>query len=575
MNSSAANPMPADHRRHLFRRVHALLAAVAMVLATLTAVPSPVHAAAGGTVVAWGDDSSGQSTVPDGLTGVVQVAAGGNFSLALKSDGTLTAWGLDYEGVTSVPGVINATQVAAGYFHALALLSDGTVTAWGWNGNGQASVPDGLTGVVQVAAGDRHSLALLSDGTVMAWGDDSQGQSTVPDGLTDVVQVAAGGGVSLALRSDGTVTGWGYDHAGVTLAPPAGLRGVIGIAAGGDVRLALKSDGTVTQWSENHPRGFAPSGFTNVLQISTGGTHSLALRSGGTIATWGDDTYGQTVVPAGLTGATRISAGGAHNLAIVHPLVGFPQTARTVTENAGTVYLPVTRTRTTSTATVNYSLGGGRATAGSDFIFASGTLTFISGQSTKAIALTIRNDTVAEAAETIVVGLSSPSPGTELRSPATMTVTIAASDQRPDALISTSASSGYAGDNVYATGATTAQTKTTTVRRTGRTLTPRSFYVRVQNDGTSTAVIAVKGSRASSGSTVRYFSGSTDVTAGMHSGSGWRVALARGAYRLIRVQLQISSTVRAGSVRYASVWGTWSGDGTRSDLVRSAVNVVR
>ncbi|WP_449065761.1 hypothetical protein [Planomonospora algeriensis] len=156
-----------------------------------------------------------------------------------------------------------------------------------------------------------------------------------------------------------------------------------------------------------------------------------------------------------------------------------------------------------------------------------------------------------------------------------MTLTIAASDQRPDALISTSASSGYAGSNIYATGATTARTKTTTVRRTGRTLTPRGFYVRVYNDGDSTAVIAIKGSRASSGSTVRYFSGNTNVTGTMQSASGLRVALALGAYRLIGVQLQLSSAVPVGSTRYASVSGTWSGDGTRSDLVRAAVKVIR
>lgn len=57
---------------------------------TATANP-PGHTAppVEGTVVAWGDDSSGQTDVPKDLTRVIGVAAGDEFSLALKSDGTV------------------------------------------------------------------------------------------------------------------------------------------------------------------------------------------------------------------------------------------------------------------------------------------------------------------------------------------------------------------------------------------------------------------------------------------------------------------------------------------------------
>jgi len=46
-----------------------------------------------GSGTAWGKSTSGQSSVPAGLTGVVAVAAGGSHSLVLKSDGTVVAWG--------------------------------------------------------------------------------------------------------------------------------------------------------------------------------------------------------------------------------------------------------------------------------------------------------------------------------------------------------------------------------------------------------------------------------------------------------------------------------------------------
>ena len=56
-----------------------------------------------GTVVAWGSNSAGESTVPAGLTGVVAVAAGEQHSLALKRDGTVVAWGYNSDGQAKVP----------------------------------------------------------------------------------------------------------------------------------------------------------------------------------------------------------------------------------------------------------------------------------------------------------------------------------------------------------------------------------------------------------------------------------------------------------------------------------------
>ena len=68
----------------------------AMLLALcLWLVPAvlPVNAASPGTVVAWGENTYGQRTVPAGLDGVVAIAAGAGHALALKNDGTIVAWG--------------------------------------------------------------------------------------------------------------------------------------------------------------------------------------------------------------------------------------------------------------------------------------------------------------------------------------------------------------------------------------------------------------------------------------------------------------------------------------------------
>jgi alpha-tubulin suppressor-like RCC1 family protein/phosphodiesterase/alkaline phosphatase D-like protein len=91
---------------------------------------------------------------------IQSIAAGSYHSLALCTDGTLAAWGDNYysqlgNGTTTdatVPGVVTAsgvlagktvTAIAAGFQHSLALCSDGTLTAWGYNYDGQLG--DGTT----------------------------------------------------------------------------------------------------------------------------------------------------------------------------------------------------------------------------------------------------------------------------------------------------------------------------------------------------------------------------------------------------------------------------------------------
>jgi hypothetical protein len=146
------------------------------------------------------------------LRDVVAVAAGESHSVALRSDGSVVEWGLDHGGRTTVvPTLSSVVGVAAGYDHSLAVKADGTVVAWGATNYGQTKVPTGLTAVSAVAAGWAHSMALRSDGTVVAWGRNDVGQATVPAGLTGVVAIEADGAQSLALLRDGSIVAWGSD----------------------------------------------------------------------------------------------------------------------------------------------------------------------------------------------------------------------------------------------------------------------------------------------------------------------------------------------------------------------------
>ena len=287
-----------------------------------------------------------------GLGGIVAIAGGFQYTLALSVDATVLAWGANANGqlgdsttttrATPFPvidplsssGFLSGVMaIAAGNAHSLALKPDGTVLAWGGNVLGQLGDStttqrrtlvqvSGLgagSGVIAIAAGASHSLALKFDGTVLAWGSNVTGQ--LGDGTTTprltplqvfglgpdsgVVAIAAGGGHSLALKADGTVLAWGLN-----------ANGQLG-------------DGTLTRRLTPVPvSGLGPG--SGVEAIAAGITHSLALKSDGTVLAWGFNTTGQLgdgttaqrttpVQVSGLglgSGVVAIDAGVSHSLAL-------------------------------------------------------------------------------------------------------------------------------------------------------------------------------------------------------------------------------------------------------------------
>ena len=278
-------------------------------------------------VVAWGDNSQGQLAAPAGLSGVTAIVAGGDFTVALKNDGTVVAWGANADGQTTVPAELSGvTAIAAGLRHTVALKNDGTVVAWGYNDFGQATVPAELSGVTAIAAGLLHTVALRNDGTVVAWGGTGTpfGLTTVPAELSGVTTAIAAGLLhTVALKNDGTVVAWGVNSSGQTTVP-AGLSGVTAIAAGRDFTVALKNDGTVVAWGDNSwSQATVPLGLNGVIAIAAGQYHTVALKNDGTILAWGANYSGQTTVPAELRGATAITAGDSHTVALVPaPVLG-------------------------------------------------------------------------------------------------------------------------------------------------------------------------------------------------------------------------------------------------------------
>lgn len=282
----------------------------------------------GAGIVAWGNTTGnhtdfGQVSNTPADTDFVSIGAGGNFSTAIREDGSIFAWG---EPIGAVPAGNDFVQVAGGGFHAIALRADGTAVGWGNNYYGQRNIPASPVGqhFAQVACGDYWSLyrrftslPAPNGGSVLGWGENDYGQATGYPGthLGPMVDIDAGSYHGIALRADGTILTWGYNgHNQVTGRPlDAGYRAV---AAGGDFCVAIRVDGSLTAWGlNNYGQLNVPAG-NDFVDVSVSYNHSVALRRDGSLVAWGNPFMIGNGVPSG-TNYSAISHGGHHCLALL------------------------------------------------------------------------------------------------------------------------------------------------------------------------------------------------------------------------------------------------------------------
>ena len=102
-------------------------------------------------------------------------------------------------------------------------------------------------------------------------------------------------------------------------------------------------------------------------------------------------------------------------------------TARVV--EGGTATLTVVRTAGIGgTVTVPYTVGGGTATSGTDYVATSGTLTFAPGASSRTLTVRTLDNTVVDGDRTVVVSLGTPTGGATLGTPGSLVLTIADND---------------------------------------------------------------------------------------------------------------------------------------------------
>ncbi len=300
----------------------------------------------------------GQSAVPPTVGQCIDVAAGGDYTLALQSNGTIVAWGVNNRGQLNVPVAMTAcVSMDAGYEHAIGKREDGVVLAWGANQYGQCDVPTTLGSVVRVVAGGYHSAAIRLNGTVVCWGagatdaigGDHFGQSRVPANLGACTDLSLGWFHSVGVRADGQVIAWGAGAPGAVgqhhrgqSSIPSDLGPCRKVAAGDYHTVALLIDGTVRCWGagtlpESCPdaqctypeygQSRVPKGLGPVADIAAGWLHSIALLEDGSAVSWGageDATeagyfWGQANLPL-MTGVLAIAGGDLHSVVLVADL---------------------------------------------------------------------------------------------------------------------------------------------------------------------------------------------------------------------------------------------------------------
>lgn len=236
------------------------------------------------TVACWRDGNDvWQADVPNGLTGVIDIALGSSASCALQSTWWVTCWGHPYviSGYTN-PVFANrsfqsisakhmsfgwilqddtpvssyafastgASMMAVWSYHACIIRKvDGSIECSGGFVSPSVITPPSITWALDISAWESHTCALESGGTVVCWWANNYGQINVPVWLSQVVAIRTWDATSCALKSDGTFVCWWrivdllY---GINAYPPIWLQNVADFSMASTWNFcAVQSNGTL------------------------------------------------------------------------------------------------------------------------------------------------------------------------------------------------------------------------------------------------------------------------------------------------------------------------------------------
>lgn len=304
-----------------------------------------------GSVGRLGNEATSNQSSPTQVPGSwIAFSAGGDHSLGIRNDGTLWAWGegtyyrlgqsvtTDRSSPVQVPG--SWTACAAGgddgnqYGHSLALRSDGTLWAWGFGGLGalgdgssatRSSPVQVLGSWIAFTAGGRHSAGITQDRTLWCWGNNEWGQlgiGNTSNQLSPVqvpgswIAISCGDDHSLGIRTDSTLWAWGQniwgllgDGTSISRSSPVQVSGSWTMCSAADSHsLGIRTDGTLWAWGLGSSGALANNGSTQSSPIQVPGSWttcaaggasgsssqaSYAIRTDGTLWAWGAGLAGR------------------------------------------------------------------------------------------------------------------------------------------------------------------------------------------------------------------------------------------------------------------------------------------
>ncbi len=208
-----------------------------------------------------GTYDEGKSINSENWNNLIDVAAGEQFIVGLKQDGTVIADGHPSEGQINVDTWENVIAIDAGSRFTVGLTKDCELLFTGVYNNQKNDFEknkDTWKDVVNIAAsggekdhtGSGHTVGLKSDGTLVAVGDNTYGQCDFSDTekWSDIVKVVAGDWYTVGLKSDGTVvmTGENFSrHLYIDESILVNNTNIVDIAAGYGQTLLLTEDGEV------------------------------------------------------------------------------------------------------------------------------------------------------------------------------------------------------------------------------------------------------------------------------------------------------------------------------------------
>jgi alpha-tubulin suppressor-like RCC1 family protein len=290
-----------------------------------------------------------RSEVPvpvEGVSDVTAIAAGQRDSLALLASQTVMAWGENEDGElgdgsiarrqetpVAVSDLSGVTAIAAGGEHSLALLSNGSVATWGENkygelGNGTSGAPSdtpvlvsGLAEVKGIAAGGSHDIVYSEPPPSVTSLNPTSGPAA---GGTTIRITGANleGATAVDFGAHGA-THFTVDSASsITATAPAGAAGTV------DVTVTTPA-GTSATGTSDHFTFLPPPSVKKVAAKSGPG------EGGTTVTISGANLEGATSVTFGALSTTDITILSAKAITVVTP-AGAGTVAVSVTTPGGT-----------------------------------------------------------------------------------------------------------------------------------------------------------------------------------------------------------------------------------------------